>query len=67
MLDWRARGRGFRRQSAIHNPKSQIASGSEQMEQVSILVAAIGSMFALIALVIWLAWLSARRDSEDSA
>ena len=37
------------------------------MEQVSILVSAIGSMFALIALVIWLAWLSARRDSEDSA
>jgi hypothetical protein len=37
------------------------------VEQVLILVAAIGSMFALIGLVIWLAWLSARRDSEDSA
>ena len=37
------------------------------MEQVLILVAAIGSMFVLIALVIWLAWVSARRDLEDSA
>ncbi len=37
------------------------------MEQVLILLSAIGSMFALIALVIWLAWLSARRDSEGSA
>jgi hypothetical protein len=41
--------------------------GDRRVEQVLILVAAIGSMFALIALVIWLAWLSARRDSEDSA
>lgn len=37
------------------------------MEQVMILVAAIGSMFVLIGLVIWLAWLSANRDSEGSA
>lgn len=37
------------------------------MEQVLILLSAIGSMFALIALVIWLAWLSAKRDSEGSA
>jgi hypothetical protein len=37
------------------------------MEQVSILVAAIGSIIVLIALVIWLAWLAARRDSGDSA
>lgn len=37
------------------------------MEQVLILVAAIGSMFALIGLVIWLAWLSASRNSEGSA
>jgi|GEM_PF-2858587 len=36
------------------------------MEQVLILVAAIGSMVALIALVIWLAWLSAGRDPGDS-
>ncbi len=36
------------------------------MEQVLILLSAIGSMIALIALVIWLAWLSARRDSEGS-
>lgn len=37
------------------------------MEQVLILVAAIGSMFVLIGLVIWLAWLSANRDSKGSA
>jgi hypothetical protein len=37
------------------------------VEQVLILLSAIGSMFALIALVIWLAWLSAKRDSEGSA
>jgi len=37
------------------------------MEQVLILVAAIGSMFGLIGLTIWLAWLSARKDNEDSA
>lgn len=36
------------------------------MEQVMILVAAIGSMFVLIGLVIWLAWLSANRNSERS-
>lgn len=37
------------------------------MEQVLILVAAIGSMFVLIGLVLWLAWLSANRNSEGSA
>lgn len=37
------------------------------MEQVLILVTAIGSMFVLIGLVIWLAWLSAKRDTEGSA
>jgi hypothetical protein len=36
------------------------------MEQVLILVAAIGSMFVLIGFVIWLAWLSANRNTEDS-
>jgi hypothetical protein len=37
------------------------------MEQVLILLAAIGSMVALIGVVIWLAWLAAKRNSEDSA
>jgi hypothetical protein len=38
------------------------------MEQVLILVAAIGSMFGLIGLTLWLAWLSASRENhEDSA
>ncbi len=37
------------------------------MEQVLILVAAMGSMIALIGLVIWLAWLSAKRENEGSA
>ena len=36
------------------------------MEQVLILVTAISSMFALIGLVIWLAWLSANRDNRGS-
>jgi hypothetical protein len=37
------------------------------MEQVLILVAAIGLVVALIGVVIWLAWLSAHRNSEGSA
>jgi hypothetical protein len=37
------------------------------MEQVLILVAAIGSMFGVIGLTIWLAWLSASRENKDSA
>jgi hypothetical protein len=37
------------------------------MEQVLILVTAIGSMFVLIGLVIWLAWLSANRGGGGSA
>jgi hypothetical protein len=37
------------------------------MEQVLILVTAIGSMFGLIGLTIWLAWLSASHEPDDSA
>jgi hypothetical protein len=36
------------------------------MEQVLILVTAIGSIIVLIALTIWLAWLSAGRENEGS-
>ncbi len=37
------------------------------MEQVLILVSAIGSMIGLIGLTIWLAWVRASRENEDSA
>jgi hypothetical protein len=53
---------------SLSNSKFEIRNqrGGGGMEQVFILLAAIGSMFGLIALTIWLAWLSASRGNEDS-
>ena len=54
-------------QSEIRDPKSEMREGEWRMEQVLILVTAIGSMFVLIGLVIGLAYFAAKRDIEGSA